>query len=129
MNTTLDLFEAATVSLTRPAPIKDRLTDAYLNYLVYVHEEDLPADVCDEFRALSGTLTRVSPEVRGDDALRATVRKMSSNDAAEAAVAVVRMFGAVSRASTSLPQPTVAAASSGKSVTNVVALHHQLAKA
>ena len=127
MNTTLDLFEAATVSLTRSAPIKDRLADAYLNYLMYVHEEDLPADVCEEFRALSDTLTRVSPELRGDDALRATVRKMSSNDAAEAASAVVRMFGAVSRASTSPPQNAAAPAARG--VTNVVALHHQLAKA
>lgn len=126
MNTTLDLFEAATVSLTRSAPIKDRLADAYLNYLIYVHEENLPADICEEFRALSDTLTRVSPQLRGDDALRATVRKMSNNDAAEAASAVVRIFGAVSRASTSAPQ---SAASSSRAVTNVVALHHQLAKA
>jgi hypothetical protein len=127
MNTTLDLFEAATVSLTRSAPIKDRLAHAYLNYLIYVHEEDLPADICEEFRALSDTLTRVSPQLRGDDALRATVRKMSNNDAAEAASAVVRIFGAVSRASsTSAPQ---SAASSSRAVTNVVALHHQLAKA
>ena len=43
MNTTLDLFEAATVSLTRAAPIKDRLADAYKNYLVHIHEEDLPS--------------------------------------------------------------------------------------
>jgi hypothetical protein len=119
MNTTLDLFEAATVSLTRPVPIKDRLADAYKNYLVYVHEEDLPADVCEEFRALTDTLTHVSPELRGDDALRATVRKMSSNDAANAASAVVRMFGAMSRASTGPHQ----IAATSKSVTNVVPLH------
>ena len=67
----------------------------------------------DEFRALTGTLTRVSPELRGDDALRATVRKMSTDDAAAAASAVVRIFGAVARASTN---------SSSKSVTNVVPL-------
>jgi hypothetical protein len=121
MNTTLDLFEAATVSLTRSTPIKDRLADAYRNYLAYVHEEDLPADVCEEFRALIDTLTRTSPELRGDDALRATVRKMSTNDAAAAAAAVVRMFGAVSRASTSATHD--AAASGGKNVTNVVPLH------
>jgi hypothetical protein len=121
MNTTLDLFEAATVSLTRCASIKDRLFDAYRNYLAYVDQDDLPADVCEEFRALTDTLTRVRPELRGDDALRATVRKMSSNDAAAAASAVVRMFGAVSRASTSATQDV--AASSGKNVTNVVPLH------
>jgi len=121
MNTTLDLFEAATVSLTRSTPIKDRLADAYRNYLAYVPEEDLPADVCEEFRALIDTLTRTSPELRGDDALRATVRKMSTNDAAAAAAAVVRMFGAVSRASTSATHD--AAASGAKNVTNVVPLH------
>ena len=112
MNTTLDLFEAATVSLTRAASIKDRLADAYLNYLVHVHEEDLPADVCEEFRALSDTLTCVSPELRGDDALRATVRKMSAHEAAAAASAVVRIFGALARANTS-----------HRSSANVVPLH------
>jgi CRISPR/Cas system type I-B associated protein Csh2 (Cas7 group RAMP superfamily) len=113
MNTTLDLFEAATVSLTRPTSIKDRLTDAYRNYLAYVDEGALPADVCEEFRSLTDTLTRVPPELRGDDALRATVRKMSTDDAAAAASAVVRIFGAVARASTNSPS---------KSVTNVVPL-------
>jgi hypothetical protein len=98
MNTTLDLFEAATVSLTRAAPIKDRIADAYRNYLAKIHEEDLPTDVCEEFRALTDTLTRVGPELRGDDSLRATIRKMSNNDAEVAASAVVRMFGTVSRA-------------------------------
>jgi hypothetical protein len=123
MNTTLDLFEAATVSLTRPAPIKDRLADAYRNYLAYIDEEDLPADVCEEFRALTDTLTRTLPEVRGDDALHATVRKMSTNDAAAAASAVVRMFGAVSRASVSVTQDADASEAAGNSVSNVVPLH------
>jgi hypothetical protein len=127
MNTTLDLFEAATVSLTRAAPIKDRIADAYRNYLVYVHEKDLPADVCEEFRALTDTLTRVCPELRGDDPLRATVRKMSNNDAEIAASAVVRMFGAVSRASAGIPQE--AAASEPENVTNVVPLHLARAQA
>jgi len=123
MNTTLDLFEAATVSLTRPESIKDRLANAYRNYLSYVDEEDLPIDVCEEFRALTDTLTRVSPELRGDDALRATVRKMSISDATAAAFAVVRMFGALCRASTSVPQESSAASTTQKNTTNVVPLH------
>jgi hypothetical protein len=122
MNTTLDLFEAATVSLTRPESIKDRLADAYRNYLAYVDERDLPADVCEEFRALIDTLTRVPPELRGDDALRATVRKMSIHDAAAAAFAVVRMFGALCRASTGIPQDD-ADESVHENTTNVVPLH------
>lgn len=118
MNTALDLFEAATVSLTRAAPIKDRIADAYKNYLVYIHEDDLPVDVCEEFRALTDTLTRVDPELRGDDPLHATVRKMSNNDAEIAASAVVRMFGTVSRAMAVSHETT-----SASSKTNVVPLH------
>jgi hypothetical protein len=121
MNSTLDLFEAATVSLTRPASIKDRLADAYRNYLAHVDENRLPADVCEEFRALTDTLTRTHPELRGDDALRATVRKMSTSDAAAAASAVVRMFGAVSRASMSASHDE--ASSAAKSATNILPLH------
>jgi hypothetical protein len=120
MNTTLDLFEAATVALTRPTPIKDRLADAYRNYLAYVHENDLPSDVCEEFRALVDTLTRVGPELRGDDPLRATIRKMSNNDASIAASAVVRMFAAVSRASAGALHEDAAQMNA---VTNVVPLH------
>jgi hypothetical protein len=121
MNTTLDLFEAATVSLTKAAPIKDRIADAYRNYLVHIHEEDLPYDVCEEFRALTDTLTRIDPELRGDDPLRATVRKMSNNDAEIAASAVVRMFGAVSRAIAGSPHQPVTA--TPMNATNVVPLH------
>jgi len=119
MNTTLDLFEAATVSLTRAAPIKDRIADAYRNYLIFVHEEDLPTDVCEEFRALTDTLTRVDPELRHDDALKATIRKMSNSDAEIAASAVVRMFGAISRASGAVPHGTA----NSNSKTNVIPLH------
>lgn len=121
MNTTLDLFEAATVSLTRAAPIKDRIADAYRNYLVHIHEEDLPNDVWEEFHALTGTLTRVEPELRGDDPLRATVRKMSNSDAEIAAAAVVRMFGAVSRAMGAAPREREA--TTQINATNVVPLH------
>jgi hypothetical protein len=121
MNTTLDLFEAATVSLTRAAPVKERLAVAYMHYLSYVHEEDLPVDVCEEFRALTATLTRVSPQLRGDDRLRATVRKMSNNDAEIAASAVVRMFGAVARAAAGQPHAKVTPAQMPGA--NVVPLH------
>ncbi len=121
MNTTLDLFEAATVSLTRPSPIKDRIADAYRNYLAHVDESHLPVDVCEEFRALTDTLTRVSPQLRGDDAVRATIRKMSNDDAVEVASAVVRLFGAVSRASVHFAH--IEEAASTKSAANVVPLH------
>lgn len=121
MNTTLDLLEAATLSLTRSAPIKDRVADAYRNYLSRLDGNDLPADIREELRALTDHLTRVPPQLRGDDALRATIRKMSNDDAAEVASAVVRLFGAVSRASVQIERSDSATAQ--KQVVNVVPLH------
>jgi hypothetical protein len=117
MNTTLDLFEAATLSLTRPTPMRDRLADAYRNHLAYINEQELPNDVCEEFRALTLTLTR-EPPMRGEDALRATVRKMSNDEMADAASAVVRMFCAVTRASTDATREAA-----DKDITNVVPLY------
>jgi hypothetical protein len=115
MSITADHFQAATLSLTRPGSIKDRLTDAYRNHLAFVDEDDLPTGLCEEFRALTLTLTRERPLLRGEDALRATVRKMSSGEAAEVASAVVRIFAAVSRADVN-----AARAATAKPVSNVV---------
>jgi hypothetical protein len=96
-STTLDKFQSATLSLACPGSIKDRLTDAYRNHLAFVDEEELPSELREEFRACSSALTRERPLGRGEDALRATVRKMSNDEAAEVAFSVVRMFGALSR--------------------------------
>ena len=96
MSTTLDKFRGAALSLARSGPIKDRLTAAYRNHLAFVEESELPHELVAEFRALSSTLKRERPTSRNDDALRATVRKMSSTEADEVASCVVRLFGAIS---------------------------------
>jgi len=100
MSTTLDLLQAATLSLARPGSIKERLTDACCNHLALIEESDLPMEVCEEFRALTNTLARERPLLRGEDAARATIRKMSNEEAGEVACAVVRLYGTVSRATT-----------------------------
>ncbi|HEY3786966.1 MAG TPA: hypothetical protein VGL55_16970 [Steroidobacteraceae bacterium] len=118
MSITLDHLQAALQSLTRHGSIKDRLTEAYRNHLALVDEEDLPTELREEFQLVMQTLTRERPLLRGEDAVRATVRKMSSHEAAEVAYSVVRMFAAVSRT-------TVSSACSKilKGVSNVVPLH------
>jgi len=88
MSTALEEFEAAALSLARSGPIKDRLTDAYRNHLALVKAE---------LHACHDALTRERP-LPGEDAVRATVRKMSNQDADEVACAVVRLFAAVARA-------------------------------
>src|ERR1700722_18720293 len=97
MSTTLDKFRGATLSLARSGPIKDRLTDAYRNHLALVEESELPLELVEEFRAVSYALNRERPLLRGEDAFRATVRKMSTREADEIASSVVRLFGEMSR--------------------------------
>ena len=97
MSTTLDMFRGATLSLVRSGPIKDRLTDAYRNYLAHIDVSELPLELVEEFRAVSYALNRERPLLRGEDTFRATVRKMSNKEADEVASCVVRLFGEISR--------------------------------
>jgi hypothetical protein len=96
MSTTLDKFRGAALSLARSGSIKDRLTAAYRNHLAFVEESELPRELVAEFREVSRALNRERPLLRGEDAFRATVRKLSSNEADEVASSVVRLFGAMS---------------------------------
>jgi len=97
MSTTWEQLEGAALSLARSGPIKDRLTDAYRNHLALVSADELPESMRAEFRACHEVLTREPPLLRGEDAVRATVRKMSSHEADEVACSVVRLFAALVR--------------------------------
>jgi hypothetical protein len=90
-----DKFQAATLSLTRSGTLKDRLTHAYRDHLAQIDETELPKELRDDFRILTGAMTREPPVVRGDDALRATIRKMSNDEAEEIASWVVKMLCAL----------------------------------
>ena len=96
MNTAWQQLEAAAMTLARSGPIKDRLSDAYRNHLALVTAEELPEGLRAEFRACHDALTREQP-LRGEDAVRATVRKLSSHEADELACGVVRLFAAMVR--------------------------------
>lgn len=114
MSTTLDKLRGATLSLARSGSIKDRLTDAYRNHLSFVDESELPVELVDEFRAVNHALNRERPLLRGEDAFRATVRKMSNMEADEVASSVVRMFGAMAR------EPSAARAKATKTGTSQI---------
>jgi len=91
MSTAWEQLEGAALSLARSAPIKERLADAYRNHLALVNADELPAALRAELRACHDALTRERP-LRGEDAVRATVRKMSSRQADEVACSVVRLL-------------------------------------
>ena len=96
MSTAWEQLEGAALSLARSGPIKERLADAYRNHLALVNAEELPDALREEFRACHDALTRRRP-LRGEDAVRATVRKMSNQQADEVACSVVRLFAAMAR--------------------------------
>jgi hypothetical protein len=97
MSTTWEKFQGATLSLARSGSIKDRLTDAYRNHLSAVAEEELPREIREQFHNVRCSMTRERPQ-RGEDAVRATVRKMSSHEAEYIAETVVQMLSVMARA-------------------------------
>jgi hypothetical protein len=108
MSTTWEQLEGAALSLARSGSIKERLTDAYRNYLALVSANDLPEKLRAEFRACQDALTRERP-LRGEDAVRATVRKMSNHEAEEVAGSVVRLCVAFVRESVRAAAPIIEA--------------------
>jgi hypothetical protein len=94
MSTTCEQLESAALALARSGSIKDRLALAYRNHLTQVNAEELPDELRAQLRACHEALTRERP-LHGEDAVRATVRKMSSSEADEVAERVVRLYGAM----------------------------------
>lgn len=100
--TSFERLQGATLSLARSTPIKERLTDAFRNHLALIEEEELPNELREEFRTLNHEITREPPLLRGEDALRATVRKLSAEEAEAIACRVVHLFVDLTRTQTPL---------------------------
>ncbi len=97
MDNVLDLLQQATITLSQGGSIKDRLADAYAEHLIQIDVEDLPEPLRDEFTALCSAMRRERPQPR-ESAIRASVRKMSNEEAARHAAVVVKVFAGVARA-------------------------------
>jgi len=133
MSTTCEQLEGAALALARSGSIKDRLALAYRNHLAQVNAEELPDTLRAQFRACHEALTRERP-LQGEDAVRATVRKMSNSEADEVAERVVRLYGAMARESAraaplpelvlnGTPLTGVASARPKKAVPQVISLY------
>lgn len=96
MNIACEQLEGAALSLARSGTIKDRLANAWCNHLAMLDADELPEPLRAEFSACHAALTR-EPPLRGEDAVRATVRKMSSHGADVLACSVVKLFAATVR--------------------------------
>ena len=91
-----ECFHFATLELVRSTPIKQRLVSAYRRYLASLPEEQLPLDVRDMFGQVMRCLRGVQP-LKGEDAVAASVRKMSNQEADECAALIVEIFGMICR--------------------------------
>ncbi|MDE2305592.1 MAG: hypothetical protein KGL34_08535 [Gammaproteobacteria bacterium] len=89
-------FHHATLELVRSTPIKQRLISAYRRHLADVSEDQLPGEIREPFSQVRRSLCGVQP-LRGEDAVAASVRKMSNQDADECAAMIVEIFGRISR--------------------------------
>jgi nitrate reductase assembly molybdenum cofactor insertion protein NarJ len=96
MDSTLDLLQRATIRLSQEGSIKDRLADAYASHLLDVDADELPDGVRLDFAALCEAMHRERPLPR-ESVIRASVRKMSNDEAVRYAALVVRVFATVAR--------------------------------
>ena len=91
-----ECFHFATLELVRSTPIKQRLISAYRRHLALFPEEQLPGEVREPFGQVMRCLRGVQP-LPGEDAVAASVRKMSNQEADECAALIVEIFGLVCR--------------------------------
>jgi hypothetical protein len=86
----------ATLELVRSTPIKQRLICAYRRHLDTIPEDQLPGEVRESFAKLMNALRGVRP-LRGEDAVAASVRKMSIQEADDCAAQIIDIFGITCR--------------------------------
>jgi hypothetical protein len=86
----------ATLELVRSTPIKQRLVNSYRRHLITISAEQLPGEVRESFSQIMDSLSGVQP-LKGEDAVAASVRKMSIQEADDCAGLIVEIFGITCR--------------------------------
>src|ERR1700761_2275711 len=99
-----DCFHFATLELVRSTPIKQRLVCAYRRHLAALRPEHVPDEVRSSYIQVTRALSDVAP-LRGEDAVTASVRKMSTQDADDCAALIVEIFGVMCRRHAELARP------------------------
>jgi hypothetical protein len=102
-----DSLHFATLELVRSTPIKQRLISAYRRHLISLAEDQLPSEVRASFSRVVRSLVGVQP-LPGEDAVVASVRKMSNQEADDCAALIVEIFGLISRTESGAVRQTAA---------------------
>ncbi|MCP5339152.1 MAG: hypothetical protein R3E75_03565 [Steroidobacteraceae bacterium] len=112
MNGAWHRFRSAALLLARSGTVKERLQSAYRLHLADLDSTQLPAEIRGNFEALRGALTREKP-MRGEDAVTASIRKLSSREVDDLAAGLIEMFASFSQLEDLEPlHPAAATASS-----------------
>jgi hypothetical protein len=96
MHSTLDLLQRAATRLSQDGSLKDRLADAYSSHLIGLEADDLPDGLRNDFASLCEAMHRERALPR-ESVIRASVRKMSNDEAGHYAALVVRVFATLAR--------------------------------
>jgi hypothetical protein len=96
MSRVYDRLETATLLLARSGAIKERLNGAWRQCLASIEADDVPREMRLQFLELASAMQRERP-LRGEDAVRATIRKMGNDEAERHAALIVRMFCKLTR--------------------------------
>jgi hypothetical protein len=99
-----ECFHFATLELVRSTPIKQRLVSAYRRHLAGLQEHEIPSEARESYGQMIRSLCGVQP-LRGEDAVTASVRKMSNQEADECAAQIVEIFGLMCRTQHSASRP------------------------
>jgi hypothetical protein len=99
-----ECLHCATLELVRSTPIKQRLVCAYRRHLSSLPEDQVPAEIRETFEQVMRSLCGVQP-LRGEDAVAASVRKMSNQEADDCATLIVEMFDLMCKTHVNAPRP------------------------
>ena len=91
MQNHVDRFYAAVAVLAGDGHIKQRLISAYQDNIAGIDDDDFPRPLKNDLEQLRSELCRVEPQ-NGEDAVCASVRKMSVDDASRCAAMVLALY-------------------------------------
>jgi len=91
-------FYAAVAMLAGDGHIKHRLIRAYQDNLADIDDDELPIALKEAFADLKSRMYTVTP-LKGEGAIRASVRKMSAGEASECAATILSLFSDLLRLS------------------------------
>ncbi len=84
-------FYAAVAVLAGDGHIKHRLIRAYQDNLADIEDDELPIALKEAFADLKSRMYTVTP-LKGEGAIRASVRKMSPGEASECAATILSLY-------------------------------------